>query len=104
MNNWLAGEGILHIAISTVIAAPKMIRESSANCFFNLAEKMQVTINGADEEIPEATIQKLLAARGLDEATVVVEINGEILPPDKFAATSPKAGDVIELIQFVGGG
>lgn len=65
---------------------------------------MQVVINGDIEEIAKATIQELLSWRELDCAKVVVEINGEIVPPDKFPTTVLNAGDAVEIIQFVGGG
>ena len=39
-----------------------------------------------------------------DPAVVVVERNGQIVPAADFAATSLCADDVLELVQFVGGG
>lgn len=65
---------------------------------------MKVTINGESEEVGEISIQDLLKDRGLDVLKVVVEINGDILQRGDFPNTVLKPGDVVELIQFVGGG
>ena len=46
----------------------------------------------------------LLQTRGHDPKTVVVERNGNIVPADAFAATQLHGGDVLEIVQFVGGG
>jgi thiamine biosynthesis protein ThiS len=40
----------------------------------------------------------------LQSDRIVVEINGTIFPPDTHHITELKTGDVIELVQFVGGG
>lgn len=65
---------------------------------------MKVTINGESEEVAAISIQELLEGRGLTAAKVVVEINGDILPRGEFPNTVLKPGDVVEVIQFVGGG
>lgn len=50
------------------------------------------------------TIAALLAARSIDPAHVVVEVNREIINRDHFAVTALRDGDVIEILRFVGGG
>lgn len=66
---------------------------------------MQLTVNGEKGDYAdELTVADLLRQRGHDPAVVVVERNGEIVPVAAFAATRLEAGDVLELVQFVGGG
>lgn len=66
---------------------------------------MQLTVNGKKGDYAdELTVAELLRQRGHDPAVVVVERNGEIVPAADFAATRLAAGDVLELVQFVGGG
>jgi sulfur carrier protein len=64
-------------------------------------------INGEEKQFDgglPATLSQLLAHLKLDEATVVAEIDGEIIERAKFAVTKLNAGQKIELIRFVGGG
>lgn len=68
---------------------------------------MILTINGRQREIPFAdglNIEQLLEHLKLDRESVVVELNREILPADQFAETRLRENDVLELVQFVGGG
>lgn len=66
---------------------------------------MQLTVNGETGDYAEGlTVADLLRDRGHDPAVVVVERNGQIVPAADFAATALRAGDVLELVQFVGGG
>lgn len=66
---------------------------------------MLLTVNGEQGDYAdELTVAALLDQRGHNPAVVVVERNGEIVPAADFAATRLEAGDVLELVQFVGGG
>ena len=66
---------------------------------------MQLTVNGEKGDYAEGlSVADLLRRRGHDPAVVVVERNGEIVPAAAFDATRLAAGDVLELVQFVGGG
>ena len=64
-----------------------------------------MTVNG---EIctcePEMTVQSLLEQRGHDPKRVAVERNGAIVPRARFAEERLHEDDVIEVVQFVGGG
>ena len=57
-------------------------------------------INGKDEG---EFIGKTVAAKGLNPGRIAVELNGEILPKDKFD-TALRDGDSAEIVHFVGGG
>jgi thiamine biosynthesis protein ThiS len=66
---------------------------------------MNITINGSSRPLAgPTTIKALLAELGLDPVRVAVEYNRDILPRERFAATTIEDGDTIEIVQFVGGG
>jgi sulfur carrier protein len=57
----------------------------------------------ADDKMP-ATIADLLSSLGVDSATVVAEIDGQIIERANFSKTQLRDGQKIELVRFVGGG
>ena len=70
---------------------------------------MSVTlkINGTEKTFDEGlppTLGELLAQLEIDAATVVAEIDGDIIERQNFAQTELKEEMAIELIRFVGGG
>ena len=68
-------------------------------------KNMKLTINGKPKEYPKRlTVQQLLQQLNLPPERVVVELNRNILPPDMHNKTELKAEDIVELVQFVGGG
>lgn len=63
-------------------------------------------INGENktfEKVP-STMKALLEFLNVDDATVVAEVNGQIIPRGSFDKTPLRDGHNIELIRFVGGG
>ena len=64
-------------------------------------------INGTqrqfDDRMP-ADIAALLAELNIASATVIAELDGEIIPRKDFAATKLQPGQKLELVRFVGGG
>lgn len=68
---------------------------------------MVLKINGEDKRFDgdsPATLKDLLDAMKVDQATVVAEIDGQIIKKDNFSGTKLTAGQKIELIRLVGGG
>ncbi len=66
---------------------------------------MQVTVNGAEREVPDGlTVRALLDHLALVDGPVAVEINRVIVPRAEHAAHGVAAGDAIEIVHFVGGG
>jgi sulfur carrier protein len=65
-------------------------------------------INGKDKKFEEgkmpATLADLLQHLKVDSATVVAELDGQIIERVNFAATPLKDGQTIELVRFVPGG
>ena len=57
----------------------------------------------AADEMP-ATLAALLEKLGVAPATVVAEVDGRIIPADRFASTPVSDGQAIELMKFMGGG
>jgi thiamine biosynthesis protein ThiS len=66
-----------------------------------------LTINGEKEEFAggvPGTLSELLRQMNIAEATVVAEVDGEIVDRAKFRDARLKDGQAVELIRFVGGG
>jgi sulfur carrier protein len=65
-------------------------------------------INGKEEIFPDnnlpATVADLLRHLGVDSATVVAELDGQIIERKNFTTTTLNAGQNIELVRFVPGG
>jgi sulfur carrier protein len=66
---------------------------------------LQLTINGEVRELPGAlTLTALLEHLGLTDGPVAIERNREVVPRAEHARVTVQAGDVLEIVQFVGGG
>lgn len=64
-------------------------------------------INGSNREFPGGlpqTLNDLLEQLGINQATVVAEIDGKIVERGNFANTQLSNGQKVELVRFVGGG
>ncbi len=64
-------------------------------------------INGVEKQFPAGmpkTLTELLGQLDINEATVVAEIDGQIVAKENFAQTQLSGGQSIELVRFVGGG
>ena len=66
---------------------------------------MTVIANGKqiEAELP-CTVEAFLVAQGLPPRSVVVEHNGEAVPPSEFALRQVRAGDRLEIVRIVAGG
>lgn len=68
----------------------------------------KLKINGVEKEFSAqqfpGTIAELLKHLNIEAATVVAEIDGKIIARDKFAETTLRKGQAIELVRFVPGG
>jgi thiamine biosynthesis protein ThiS len=66
---------------------------------------MRITVNGNEQKITDRTsIAALLKSVDVDPEQVVAEHNGQIISPENYGEIYLSDGDIIELIQFVGGG
>ena len=66
---------------------------------------VEIDLNGKRERFPTGTtIATFLAAKGLQDKLVVVEVNGQIVARSAFAGRIFENGDQVEVVHFVGGG
>ena len=68
---------------------------------------MKLTLNGEPRELPTddaTTVQAMLAHFGMAELRVAVELNGVIVRHAAWETTAVGDGDVVQVVQFVGGG
>ncbi len=63
-----------------------------------------VTINGEALDAGGKTLADYLAAAGYEQNRIAVERNGEIVPKASYGETRLQDGDVVEVVNFVGGG
>lgn len=69
------------------------------------ATHISVTVNGEERRVEAGqTVRGFLESLDLHPGLVVVEHNREILDRDRYDAVEVRAGDVLELVHFVGGG
>ncbi len=65
-------------------------------------------VNGIEKQFPEgeipSTISDLLKSLNVNEATVVAEVDGEIVERKNFSKHILSSGQSVELVRFVGGG
>ena len=66
---------------------------------------MNIILNGKQKELTctlnlKSTVEQFCK----DKTPVIAELNGEIIKPPQWEKTTLKAGDIVELVSFVGGG
>jgi len=66
---------------------------------------IEITANGETFSLKPATsLQDFLAERGQAPERVVVERNGEALPPSEARSATLADGDTLEIVRIVAGG
>ena len=66
---------------------------------------MELTVNGEKRQVPDGTtVSQLLGTLKVAPERVVVELNLTILKRAEHPMTLLRAGDHVEIVQFVGGG
>lgn len=63
-----------------------------------------IRINGVDIDKIEISLMQYLEENSISPQRIAVELNEKILPKSNYAATVLKDGDVVEIVNFVGGG
>lgn len=87
-----------------VSAARNLVQELNTT-MTNTTAGLSITVNGEPRGIaPGRTVADLLRELGLHPRLIVVEHNRNILDRERFETTPVEAGDVFELVHFVGGG
>lgn len=70
-----------------------------------MSGEIEVRVNGDALSLPEgASVAALLERLRIATPRVAVERNREIVPKGEYASTSLAPGDVLEVVEFVGGG
>lgn len=70
-----------------------------------LVQEIEIQLNGGVRQVPSGLdLAGLLAHLDLRPETVVVEHNRAIVRRPALAGTPVQAGDVVEIVHFVGGG
>lgn len=67
---------------------------------------MKLHINGEERTFDDAafTLAALVDRLGMKADRVAIELNRQIVPRDRWAATNLAEGDRLEIVHFVGGG
>lgn len=63
-----------------------------------------ICISGEKIEASEIKLSFFLEENGINPQRIAVELNGEILPKSQYGDTVLKDGDIVEIVNFVGGG
>ena len=70
-----------------------------------MTEALRVRVNGEELRLPEgASVSVLLERLKLATPRVAVERNRELVPKSAYSSTPLLEGDVLEVVEFVGGG
>jgi sulfur carrier protein len=71
----------------------------------NVFSTMQISVNGTLRDVPDGmTVRALVVHLGFTDGPVAVEINGTVVPRSDHATHPVVAGDIVEIVHFVGGG
>jgi thiamine biosynthesis protein ThiS len=66
---------------------------------------MQVTVNGAEQRIPQPfNVAELVGLLELKKERVAIELNRSLVPRAQWDSTFLSQGDLVEIVHFVGGG
>lgn len=70
-----------------------------------MSSTWQIKVNGGLMELSTpSSLEELLIQLGVSPLATVVELNGEVILRESFAATELRSGDTIEIVRIVGGG
>lgn len=66
---------------------------------------IQISVNGASRELPKPVcVKELLDELNLRRDSIAVAVNGEVIPAGAHSERLLCEGDIVEIIQAVGGG
>lgn len=74
-------------------------------CFLNMKGCEKMKVNGAAYELNKSeTLSDFLKSQNYNSATIVVELNGNIIPRTSYEEIMLYDEDTLEVLRFVGGG
>lgn len=66
---------------------------------------LHIHLNGKETTFPEgSTLADIIHHHQLDSREVALCVNDHIIPRSQYNATAIAAGDIVELVHFIGGG
>lgn len=66
---------------------------------------MKIVLNGEERSCQDGwTLADLVEDLGLTKKRIAAEVNRDIIPREEYGQQRLQAGDVIEIVNFVGGG
>ncbi len=66
---------------------------------------MRVTVNGDVRELRDGvTVEEFVRELGFAARRIAVEVNLDVLPRAEYVTRRLREGDVVEIVQFIGGG
>ena len=65
---------------------------------------MQISVNGEVEQTEPQSLESYLSSKSLLGRRIAVERNGDIVPKSQFRDVILEDGDVLEIVQAIGGG
>ncbi len=66
---------------------------------------MEITLNGEKHTLADpSSVLDLLHSLAIDPEKVAVEMDRQIIRPPRWSSSTIRAGAVIEIVHFVGGG
>jgi sulfur carrier protein len=66
---------------------------------------MKIFVNGQEKEVAEGlSLEGLVKALGIRREGTAIEVNREIVPKARYAETTLRPNDQLEIVTFVGGG
>lgn len=66
--------------------------------------EITIRINGKDVQQENCSLAELVTAKGIAPGSLVIEYNGRIIQQHDWAGVILRPGDVLEMLNFVGGG
>jgi sulfur carrier protein len=65
---------------------------------------MDIVVNGDPRSVDAASLADVVRTLGLEGKRIAVEHNGAIVPKSRYAQTTIRSGDRLEIVAAVGGG
>ena len=65
---------------------------------------MNITLNGKSQQLTSKNLADIVSTFCKQSKHVITELNGTIVPSEKWPQTNLQDGDTLELVTFVGGG
>jgi thiamine biosynthesis protein ThiS len=70
-----------------------------------MKKNISIILNGKERSVAQpTTVRALVDSLGLDITAIVIEMNGTVIDKKALDTIELSSGDVIEILQFVGGG